>query len=138
MDKTWFLVSNSSLSKTFAVGNLESLKFRSSVLSLQGSFSLKFILSQINFGSEKIFWSEKVLVPRKVFGKKKILCLKNISCPKHVGSKKISRMEKMLGPEKNWVQQLFASLPHHMKPRALVHRSVICHSAVTEIYTKNT
>ena len=39
-NKIWSLVS---LSKTFALGSLESLKLRSSVLSLQRSFSLKFI-----------------------------------------------------------------------------------------------
>ena len=39
----WSLVSNSSLSKTFALGSLESHKFRSSVLSIQRSFSLRLI-----------------------------------------------------------------------------------------------
>ena len=43
VNKTWSLVSNSSLSKTFALCSLEHLKFRSFVLSLHRSFSLKFI-----------------------------------------------------------------------------------------------
>ena len=42
-DKTWSSVSNSSLSKTFALCPLEGLKFRSFVFSLQTSFSLNFI-----------------------------------------------------------------------------------------------
>ena len=54
--KTWSSVSNSSLSKTFALGSLQNLKFRTSVSSLQRSFSLKFIL-----------------VPRKILGLKKAL-----------------------------------------------------------------
>ena len=48
-NKTWSSVSNSSLSKTFVLGNLESLKFRSSVLSIQRSF-----------GSEKILGLKKI------------------------------------------------------------------------------
>ena len=49
-NKTWSSVSNSSLSKIFALGSLQNLKFRTSVSSLQRSFSLKFIL-----GQKKIF-----------------------------------------------------------------------------------
>ena len=45
-NKTWSSVSNSSLSKTFALASLESLKFGSFVFSLQTSFSLKLILVQ--------------------------------------------------------------------------------------------
>ena len=45
-NKTWSSVSNSNLSKPFALGSLESLKF---ILSLQRSFSLKFILGQKKF-----------------------------------------------------------------------------------------
>ena len=94
LNKTWYSVSNSS--KTFALGSLESLKIRTSVLSLQRSFSLMFIFGQKkfwvwknfgpkeNFGSEKNSWLEKILDP------KKILALKNI-----------------LGPKKFWVWTFF-------------------------------
>ena len=58
-DKTWSSVSNSNLSKSFVLGSLESLEFRSSVLSLKRSISLK-------------FGSENILVPRKILGLTKI------------------------------------------------------------------
>ena len=61
-------MSNSNLSKTFALGNLERDKFRRSVLSLQRSFSFKFILGQKNLWVKKKFKFEKILVPSKILG----------------------------------------------------------------------
>ena len=55
-NKTWSSVSNSSLSKTFALDSLQNLKFRTSVSSLQRSFSLKFILGQKKILGLKKFW----------------------------------------------------------------------------------
>ena len=49
-NKTWSSVSNSSLSKTFALGRLESLMLRTSVLSLQDHFHLSL------FWVKKVFW----------------------------------------------------------------------------------
>ena len=81
-------MSNSSLSKTFVLGSLESLKFRSSVLSPQRLFSLKLILGR------KKFRSEKFLVPRDILGLKnwtekcwpiEILGLKKIRIKKILG-----------------------------------------------------
>ena len=86
--KTWSSVSNSNLSKTFALGSLESLKFRSSVLSLQRSFSLKFILGQKKFWVKKKFGSEQILVPRKILGIKtlglKIFQVQQIFCTEKI------------------------------------------------------
>ena len=86
-------MSNSNLSKTFALGSLESLKFRSSVLSLQRSFSLKFILGQKKFWVKKKFGSEKILVPRKIlgiknFGSENFLGPTNFLYWKNIGSQR--------------------------------------------------
>ena len=69
--KTWSSVSNSNLSKTFALGSLEILKFRSSVLSLQRSFSLKIILGQKKFWVKKNLCLKKFCI-REKFGHKKL------------------------------------------------------------------
>ena len=45
-NKTWSSVSNSSLSKTFVLGSLESPKIRNSVLSHQRSYSFQSIFGQ--------------------------------------------------------------------------------------------
>ena len=71
IDKTWSSLSNSNLSQTSALGSLESLEF---FLSLQRSFSLKFILGQKKkFGPQKSFWSEKILCPKTIMRLTKIL-----------------------------------------------------------------
>ena len=60
LNKTWSFVSNSSLSKTFELGSLESLKFRSLVLSFRSPFWVrKNFESEKHFGSEKKIRSEK-------------------------------------------------------------------------------
>ena len=75
-NKTWSSVSNSKFSKTFVLGSLESVKFRSFVLSLQRSFSLKFILGEKKFWVWKNFGSKKNF-GHKNFGSEKFLGLKN-------------------------------------------------------------
>ena len=74
--KTWSSVSNSNLSKVFVPGSLESLKFRSSVISLQRSTSLKFILGRKRFGVSKKIWVWKYFGSEKYFGSKKICICK--------------------------------------------------------------
>ena len=95
VDKTWYSVSNSRLSKTFVLGSLQNLKFRTSVSSLQRSFSLKFILGQTKFGVWTNFGFQKNV------GKKKTLCLKKFRSQKVFGQKNI------LGPKKFWVWKKF-------------------------------
>ena len=109
INRTWSSVSNSSLCKTFALGSLQNLKFRTSVSSLQRSFSLKFILGKTNFlGLKKFSFPEKYLAKKKpcvwknsrsqkVSGRKKILGPKKI-----LGLKKNSRSEKNFGSKKNF------------------------------------
>ena len=106
INKTWSLVSNSSLSKTFALGSFESLKFKSSVLSLQRSL----ILGQKKCWVWKKFVSEKIMVPRKILGLKtwkffwpiNVLDRKNFE-KKNFRSKNSFCSKKILGPKKFWV-----------------------------------
>ena len=129
INKTWSSVSNSSLSKTFALSSLQNLKFRTSVSSLQRSFSLKFIFGQTKFLGLKRFWfpekclakkkpcvwknsrSQKVSGRKKILGPKKILGLKKNSwSKKNFGSKKNLSSEKNFGSEKNsWSKKNFGS-----------------------------
>ena len=66
---TWSSESISSFSITFALASLESLKYRSSVFSLQRSFSLQFILGQKKFGLVLlvtwVIWTHNPLNPAK-------------------------------------------------------------------------
>ena len=109
MYKTWSLVSNFNSSKTFALASLENLKFRSSGISLQRSFSLKFIWVRKYFSSEKIlvrkiFGSEKILVQKTIFGLKTILGLKNF-----IGLKKFWVWKKFWIRKKCWVKQILGA-----------------------------
>ena len=67
-NKTWSSLSNSNLSKPFVLGSLESLKIRSSVLSLQRSFSLE-IYCQTKFWTEISFVTNKFWVPKNLWSK---------------------------------------------------------------------
>ena len=103
-NKTWSSVSNSNLSKTFALGSSESLKFRSSVLSLQRSFPLKFIWGKKifcvwkNVGSEKIFGPKKFCI-WKIFSVWKILSPKNFLDGKNIWSKNNFESKKIFCPK---------------------------------------
>ena len=118
-DKTWSLVSNSSLSKTFALGSLESLKFRSSFLVWKIQVSRK-ILGLKALCVWKNFWTEKMLGPKKNLCLKKLLYLKFFLGPNRIFGKKkmmvwknLSKQnfwtKKILGPKKFWVQKNWRS-----------------------------
>ena len=74
---------------------VDNQKFRSSVLFLQRSISLKFILGQKKFWDWKKNW-----VGKNFCSKKKTLRLKNILCPKNLRSKICFWTDKILGPNK--------------------------------------
>ena len=74
-DKTWSFVSNSSLSKTFALGRLE---------------------SQVDFGSKKFGVQKNFLLRKRFSSKKRFVSKKNVWSEKNVGSKKFDGPKKIL------------------------------------------
>ena len=109
LNKTWSSVSNSNLTKTFVLGSLESLKFWSSVLSLQRSFSLKLILGQNKIWVWKNIWVWKYFGFEKNFGSIQNFYLKNILGLKNFKSKKCFGWKKYLVQKQFWVQKNFLS-----------------------------
>ena len=87
-------MSNSSLSKTFALGSSEAWFYPSKV-----SFGSEKNLGQKNFRSEDFFLTEKSLVQRKLLAPKNLGSHK-ILAPKTFVSEKILRLKKMLGMKK--------------------------------------
>ena len=111
--KTWSSVSNSKFSKTFVPGSLESIKFRSFVLSFQRSFSLKFILG------EKKFWVWKKFGSKKNFGPTKSLNLKKFSS-KNLRSKNMFRWKKF------WVPKIFFVPKKTSGPKKFLVQNKFC------------
>ena len=128
-DKTWSSVSNSSLSKTFALCQFRKLKLQklcflppNIVLGLKKKINPKILLGQKKilvqkkFGLEKIwvgknFGSEKMLDPKKIFGtNKNFLAWKKILGPKKIfGLKKFEVKKKFWVPKKFCVKKNFRS-----------------------------
>ena len=95
LDKTWSSVSNSSLSKTFALCQFRKLKVQ----------KLCFLPPNIVLGPKKnesknYFWSEKNFGPKKFRSKK--LGSEKILVGKNFGSEKIFGSEKKFWDQKNF------------------------------------
>ena len=89
-DKTWSSVSNSSLSKTFALYQFRKLKLQKFFfLPPNIVLGLKKNESKNYFGSEKNFGPEKNLRPKKKLGLKRFWFEKNVGSEKIFGSEKV-------------------------------------------------
>ena len=107
--KTWSSVSNSSISKTFALGSLESIKFRSSISSLQRSFSLRLILGQKQFWVWKKFWVRNFFLDLTNFRLTKFFGLQKCLVPKKCCVPKKNFVQKCLIQKKIWVQKILGT-----------------------------